>query len=163
MRRRLILLRHAQASKTAAHSDAERALTRRGRKDARSVGKRLHRRGFHPDLIWTSPAYRALDTARILARRLGYKRKHIRVDGRLYAATAATLLRLIRRLPADDARVILCGHNPELLSTANRLGADLDELPTCGWVQFKFDVRDWAQVAAANLARLDSGRPGGKP
>ncbi len=162
MRRQLILLRHAKAAKTlktTAHRDAQRPLTRRGRRDASIVGAHLDRRGFRPDLIWTSPARRALDTARILARRLGYKRKSIQIDGRLYAATAATLLRLIRHLKRDDARVLLCGHNPELLGAANRLGARLDRLPTSGWVRFKFDVGDWSRVAAANLARVHSDRP----
>jgi len=164
MRSQLLLLRHAKAKKpTAPHADAKRPLTRRGRKDARGIAKGLDKRGFRPDLIWTSPAHRALETACILAKRLGYKRRNIRIDDRLYATTATTLLRLIRRLDRQEARVILCGHNPELLNVANRLGAELDRLPTCGWVQLKFDVGEWSEVTAANLARLRSGHPGAKP
>lgn len=164
MRNQLILVRHAKAKKPAvSHSDAKRPLTRRGREDARIIARDLDKQGFRPDLIWTSPARRALETACILAKRLGYKRRHIRIDERLYATTATTLLRLIRRLDRQEGRVVLCGHNPELLNAANRLGAELDSLPTSGWVQLKFDVRDWSKVAAANLARLRSGRPGAKP
>jgi phosphohistidine phosphatase len=163
MPKHLVLIRHAKAKKapliSATLADTERPLTKRGRRDARAMGRLLAKRGFHPDLIWASPARRSLDTARLLARQLGYRRKDILVDGRLYATSAVRLLQLIRDLKRNLSRVVLCGHNPELHSAANRLGAAVDSLPTSALVQLTFDARDWSTVASATLVRVRFDRP----
>ena len=50
---------------------------------------------MQPDLILSSPAVRALTTAEIMAREMGYKRKAIIVDERIYAAEPEALLAVI--------------------------------------------------------------------
>jgi phosphohistidine phosphatase len=155
--RTLVLIRHAKARKrrTAllARIDLTRPLIRRGRKDARTMGKRLARTGLHPDLIWSSPAKRALETARIIAKQLRYKRRDIHIDPRLYATTASALLLSLRRLKRSVSKVVLCGHNPELQSLAQRLGAQLDELPTCGVVELEFSATRWTLLGKPTLIR----------
>ncbi len=163
MPKHLILIRHAKAKKapliSATLADMERPLTKRGRRDARAMGRLLAKQRFYPDLIWASPARRSLDTARLLARQLGYGRKNILVDERLYATTPARMLQLIRDLKRNLARVLLCAHNPELHAAANRLGAPVDSLPTSALVQLTFDARDWSAVASATLVRVRFDRP----
>ena len=155
--RTLLLVRHAKARKAdrqlSTAIDLARPLSGRGRKDARRMGKRLAKLDLEPDLIWTSPARRTLETARILAKKLDYRRKDIKVDPRLYGTTAPRLRQLVRELSGRRARVLLCGHNPELYRLARRLGSKLEELPTCGVVQLSFAVESWTEVGQATLAQ----------
>jgi phosphohistidine phosphatase len=154
--RTLLLVRHAKARKAdrqlSVAIDLARPLNDRGRTDARKMGKRLAKLDLYPDLIWVSPARRALETARILAKRLGYRRKDIKIDPRLYGSTAPRLRQLVRGLSRKRARVLLCGHNPELFRLARRLGSNLEELPTCGVVQLSFAVESWSEVGQVTLA-----------
>ena len=61
--RRLILFRHAKTEARApAGEDFQRALTERGRGDARRMGEVLARAGLVPDLALISPAVRARQT-----------------------------------------------------------------------------------------------------
>jgi bisphosphoglycerate-dependent phosphoglycerate mutase len=88
--KRLFLIRHAKSSwDDPALPDKDRPLGDRGRRDARKMGKRLAKRDVKPDLILSSPARRALKTARIIAKKLDYKLKDIVVDDRLYAGAVA--------------------------------------------------------------------------
>src|SRR5437763_1654347 len=80
----LFLIRHAKSSwPDPALPDKDRPLGDRGRRDARKMGKRLAKRDVKPDLILSSPARRALKTARIIAKKLDYKRKDIVAADRL--------------------------------------------------------------------------------
>ncbi len=155
--RTLLLIRHAKARKAerllSTALDLARPLSGRGRDDARRMGKRLAKLKVRPDLIWTSPSQRTLETARILAKKLDYRRKDIKVDPRLYGTTAARLRQLVRELSRKRMNVLLCGHNPELHRLARRLGSNIEELPTCGAVQLSFAVDSWTEVGQATLAQ----------
>jgi phosphohistidine phosphatase len=164
--RTLLLVRHAKARKAGRQLstaiDLARPLSGRGRKDARRMGKRLAKLDLEPDLIWTSPARRTLETARILAKKLDYRRKDIKVDPRLYGTTASRLRQLVRELSGKRTRVLLCGHNPELYRLARRFGSNLEGLPTCGVVQLGFAVESWSEVGQATLAQARLELPGRK-
>jgi len=66
----IIILRHADAEPHCA-DDAARRLTERGYKQAKRVGCFLKEQGLRPDIILTSPAVRARDTAEIAGKILG--------------------------------------------------------------------------------------------
>ena len=123
------------------------------------MGKRLARGGFQPDLIWSSSAKRALETARIIAKQLRYKRRNIDIDPRLYATSARALLLRLHRLKGSVMNVALCGHNPELHALAQRLGAKLDELPTCGVVELQFAAARWVLIGKPTLVRASVDYP----
>jgi phosphohistidine phosphatase len=120
---RLTLLRHgqAQAPEDSAR-DFDRPLTRRGRDDARSMGRRLAAAGWVPDLVLASPAVRTATTAQIVAGEFGIHIRHIEYPEELYAATADGLWRAICRTPHGTGHVLLCGHNPAISELASRLG-----------------------------------------
>ena len=94
------------------------------------MGKRLAKRGVKPDLLVSSPALRALTTAQLIAEEIGYKRKDIVVDDRLYASSADELLAVIRALDKKLDRVMLVGHNPEFADLAHRLSSEIIDMPT---------------------------------
>jgi phosphohistidine phosphatase len=118
------------------------------------MGERLAKRGVTPDLILSSPAKRALKTARIIAKKLDYKPARIVVDERLYATGAEELLRVIRKLGAKPKSVMLFGHNPELTVLAHQLSNEITHLPTCAVAEFTFDAKSWSSTGKKNPVKV---------
>ena len=134
--------------------DKDRPLNDRGKREAPKMGKRLAKRDVKPELIVSSPAVRALATAKIIARKLDYKLKEIVVDDRLYPGDADKLLTVIHRLDNELKRVMLFGHNPALTDLAHRFSSDIVHMPTCAVAKFKFRVKSWSSVSKSKLARV---------
>lgn len=155
----LYLVRHAKATREEGRPDAERPLSERGRRDARKMGKRLARRKTQPDLIVSSPARRALTTARIIGRRIGYSAKDIAVEGRLYPGRMAQLLVVIRGLRGRVNCVMLFGHNPGLLNLASHLSPTIARLPTCAVAEFHFREKSWANVGSGSPSSVSLASP----
>jgi phosphohistidine phosphatase len=156
----LFLVRHAKSSRDdPALPDRERPLDDRGRQDAPRMGKRLAKRDVKPDLIMSSPALRALTTAQLVADEIGYERKHIAVDDRLYASSAAGLLAVIRGFDKKLDRVMLFGHNPEFTELAHRLSSEIIDMPTCSVAEFRFDTKAWSDVGELEPAKAKLDAP----
>jgi phosphohistidine phosphatase len=158
--RRLVLLRHGKSNWDDPRlDDFERPLAPRGLRDVPEMGRRLARRAQPPDLVISSPAVRALTTARAVARELGYREDGIAEEPGLYHASAATMLSFIRRAPDTARTLLVVGHNPGMTELANML-ADfrLDNMPTAGMLCAEFEVSSWADIdpAGARLAWFDS-------
>jgi phosphohistidine phosphatase len=120
--RRLSLLRHAEAAHTAAGSlDRHRTLTEPGRLTARALGVFLDRENLLPDLILSSDALRATDTAHLLQSG-GEPFCPVSVLEGLYNADPNQILGLLRE-HADDAasHVMVVGHNPSIGVLAQEL------------------------------------------
>jgi phosphohistidine phosphatase len=151
----LFLIRHAKSSwDDTALPDKDRPLNARGKRDAPKMGERLAKRDVKPDLILSSPAMRALTTAEIVAKKLGYKLKEIVVDDRLYAVEADDLLDVIHKLDDKLERVMLFGHNPELTELGHRLSRAITHMPTCAVAAFTFDARLWSNVGKVKPAKV---------
>jgi phosphohistidine phosphatase len=117
------------------------------------MGKRLAKRGVKPALLLTSPALRALTTAQLVAEELGYKRKDIVVEDRLYAGSSDDLLDVIRALDKKLDCVMLVGHNPEFTDLANRLSSEIIDMPTGAVAEFDFETKAWSDVGAVDPAK----------
>jgi len=144
----LLLCRHAKSSwKNSSLADFDRPLNKRGKKDGPEMGRRLAERGLQLDLIVSSPARRALETAKLVARELGISRKEIKVERKIYDSFPSALQRIIHQLDDGYDRVMLVGHNPETTMLANILGdLSIDNVPTCGIVALDFAVDAWQDV-----------------
>ena len=87
--KRLTLLRHAKSSwKDPLLDDFDRPLNQRGERDAPVMGRRLQARGARPSMILTSPAKRALRTARLIAQAINYPAEFLQREAELYLAVA---------------------------------------------------------------------------
>jgi phosphohistidine phosphatase len=156
----LFLVRHAKSSRDdPALSDKERRLNDRGMRDAPRMGERLAKQDVKPDLIVSSPALRALVTAEIIARKLGYKVKDIVVDERLYGVAPDDLLEVIHELGDKPKRVMLFGHNPELTELAHWLSSEITQMPTCAVAEFSFDMKSWSNVGKQEPAKVTLHHP----
>lgn len=159
----LILVRHAKSSwKDPSLADRDRPLNKRGKRDAPEMGRRLAARGGAPDLIVSSPANRALATARIIAAAVGYTAEKIREDERLYLASPAGILEAIRDLEDGYERVFLFGHNPGLTELVNELSEPaVDNVPTCGVVELRLAADRWADLSRNTIQRAGIDTPKG--
>lgn len=152
MSRRLILLRHSKAESYGSVQDYLRELTPAGRKKATTAAKMLVKKTRTPQLILSSGAKRALQTAQIIAKGLEYPEQSILVDDDIYYGSAQSILDLVRKVPDDIETVLLVGHNPSISETAYSLvsheTAGIDEI---------FGLR--AGLSTANAAVLKSNLP----
>ena len=147
--KRLYLLRHAKSSwGDTALGDVERPLNKRGKRDAPTMGKRLKKRKAEPDLILSSPAKRAVKTASIVAKEIGFPKKKIATDGSIYAASVSELLDVVRNIDDAYGRVMLVGHNPGFTDLADILAdGSVGDMPTCAVCCLDFDCDSWKAVS----------------
>ena len=124
---RVTLIRHAEAGDDAPRDEA-RALTARGREDARRLGQALARRGVEFSMMVTSPLVRAVQTAEIVAAEIGYRDRIAVTDLLVPEGTASrlvaflrTLLRSTGRQPEGAPSIALCAHEPILSALAAAL------------------------------------------
>jgi phosphohistidine phosphatase len=125
----------------------------RANRDAPKMGKRLAKRDVKLDLLVSSPALRALTTAHLIADEIGYKRKDIVVDDRLYASSPDNLLAVIRALDNKLDRVMLIGHNPEFSDLAHRLSSEIVDMPTSAVAEYTFDTKAWTDIGEVEPAK----------
>src|SRR5207248_893428 len=96
----LLLLRHAKTEKSAPKGDEARALTKRGERDAWTIGRKIRELTGRPDIIVASNARRAQQTAGIVAKEMGFAER-VTTEPAIYAAYPDELLRLVRHLPEE--------------------------------------------------------------
>ncbi|MCU0646291.1 MAG: histidine phosphatase family protein [bacterium] len=147
--KQLILIRHAKSSWVDPDlSDRDRPLNNRGKRDAPFMGKRLKKEhNVKSDLILSSPAKRAIGTARIIAKAIGYPKEKIEIKDSLYGSGVTAMLNVIQYLDDSLNEVMLFGHNPDHTSLANYLSnQQVDNIPTCGVFCVDFDIQSWQDV-----------------
>jgi phosphohistidine phosphatase len=152
----LYILRHAKSSwKFAQLSDHDRPLNSRGREDAPLMGQELAARGVKPDIIVSSSAVRALSTATLIAKEVGYEPEKIQVNERIYGADKNDLMDVVHATPVEVDTLMLVGHNEALSDFANMLSPEsLANLPTCGVAALEFECESWYDVNRDNATLL---------
>lgn len=148
--RTLTIIRHAKSSwADEGLTDFERPLNERGRRDAPIMAARLQQAVGQPNLLVSSPALRAITTARVFADVLGISTDSIALNAKIYDASVGTLMQIVQNMDAQYAHIALFGHNPGLSELSQRLArCDFSELPTCGMAHIVFDVDDWRDISA---------------
>ena len=142
----LFVVRHAKSSwGDPGLDDFERPLNERGERDAPRMGRALAARGVLPDGLIASPARRAWSTAEILAREMGYAIQAIVAEPKLYGASVADVLQVIRTLDHAWQSAMILGHNPTFTTLVNTIAnAHIDNVPTCGVAEIQMSSETWA-------------------
>lgn len=150
--RYLFLIRHAKSSwNVAGLRDFDRPLNDRGLHDAPLMAGMLKAQNIRPNLIVSSPAKRAITTARFFAEGLGLVPEEIVENSGIYDAYASDILQIIRELPDSAQTVFLFGHNPTFTDVANRFTDQyIDNIPTCGVVCLESTSTHWADINSSN-------------
>lgn len=152
----LTLIRHAKSSHDHPVSDELRPLNARGLQNAPAMGKYLDATfRFAPDMIVSSPATRAIHTARLIAEGIGFNEWQIREDRRIYEAPVPSLLAVIRDQPDEFPHVCLVGHNPGMENLTNFLCGStvVRDVVTCAVIMLELDLQSWRE-AGEGKARL---------
>jgi phosphohistidine phosphatase len=145
----LYLVRHSKAKQRKPHHpDFERTLVKSGEKDALSIAKKLKKEGHMPDLLMSSTANRALETAHLFAEGLNFPSDKIMVKDDLYSEISAeALLYIIRKLDNQYSSLMLFGHNPVLTDLASYLIEEFhDDIPKTGVVGIEFPQTEWKAI-----------------
>ena len=160
----LTLLRHAKSGwDDGVQRDFDRPLNAKGRRAAQVVGRHLKREGVGFDHVVASPALRVQQTLDEV--RAGYGGDlQPRFDRRIYLASAATLLDVVRAIDDAHATALLVGHNPGLEDlvlllvpdTAGARGEVEEKYPTASVAELTFAVDRWADAreGTATLTRF---------
>lgn len=150
--RRLLMIRHAKSSwKNPLQSDYERPLNDRGERDAPIMGAKLKELNVLPDLIISSTARRAAQTAKKIATAIGYDKEKIKWYDKLYHCIPSVYEEVLYELDKEIHTVFIVSHNPGITEFVNELSPDFetDNMPTCGIVGAEFELREWNEFSRA--------------
>lgn len=146
--KRLFIVRHAKSSWDFPElHDSDRPLNKRGKRNAPEMGQRLAQRQIMPEGMITSPAKRAADTAKLIAKEISFTLKNIQKEPLFYFASISEMIAVLQGAPNDIETLMVFGHNPGLTDLANFLsGADIYNIPTCGIVEIEFNISSWNEI-----------------
>lgn len=140
--KKLTLLRHAKTERVSpSGSDFDRSLNERGRGDAKRMGQEIRDLDLKFDLVLASPAQRVVETVD------GVAGLSPQFDQRIYEASTATLLDIVRSTDDQVDSLLLVGHNPGFEQLAARLtDNEIEEMPTAALAEIELPVDHWRAV-----------------
>jgi phosphohistidine phosphatase len=154
------LFRHAKSGWADPRArDFDRPLSERGVRGAVLMGGHIRDfagdRGLRFDRVLASPAVRVAETIEHANKGAGASFA-VEWDRRIYLASSATLIDLLREIDGDPAAVLMVGHNPGLEDVIFDLVPDdgssplRDEVevkfPTAAFAVLELDVARWADL-----------------
>ena len=159
--KKLTLLRHAKSGwDDPVERDFDRPLNKKGKRAAAVMGSFIKRNRLTFDQILASPAVRVIETlenvedASNLAMEPTWDRK-------IYLASSATLLDVLRGARPDAEHVLMVGHNPGIGDFAERLVEKapghprFEDYPTGATVVVRFGVEGWSEVKEGTGEAVD--------
>lgn len=157
--KKLYIIRHAKSSwKDTSLDDFERPLNKRGEKNSKFMGEFLKDKKIMPDVILSSRAFRAKETAKNIAKKIHYT-KEIIFDENMYEANVQTLLNRIETIDNKLKSVFVIGHNPGLNMLVTKLVALHENIPTCGIVAIEFSCDNWSEISSSNAKLISFDYP----
>jgi phosphohistidine phosphatase len=146
----LFVLRHAKSSWDDPDlADFDRPLNDRGRSTAPFMGEVMNRNGFSPDIIVSSPAVRARDTAR-LVKDAGEHTAEIRFEEGIYEASPQTLKQIVAAIDDGNRSAMLVGHNPGMEGFIQLLTGRVERMPTAALAIIDLDIATWSKIESGS-------------
>lgn len=159
MPKQILIVRHAKAEEADFKKpDFKRTLTHRGEKNAKEMAKRLKIKNLKPQKIFSSPAQRAILTAKHFADILDIKHSNIIQDLEIYDALTYSLYDWINNLEETADFIAIFGHNPSLTELVNIFcKTTIQHIPTSGiaLIQFPFDSWEMLSEGTGDLLIFD--------
>jgi phosphohistidine phosphatase len=125
--------------------DFDRPLKKRGRKDAKLIGSVLKKEGHEIDVIFSSSAQRAKETAVIFQEVMDIPFITFFVD--LYHASDRGVLDFLSKIETTPESIMVFGHNPGYTNLVNRYSDQhLYNLPTTGTFCVEYDCDCWSEI-----------------
>lgn len=147
--KQLLLVRHGKSEWGNAHlADFDRPLNPRGHRNAPEMAARLLQKDLVPQLVVSSPALRAITTAKHFVQAWKKSADQIKEEASIYEADVKTLLKVINNFNNKFDYIAVFGHNPGFTDLVNYLcDADIYNIPTCGTALIQFPFDEWTMVS----------------
>lgn len=144
----LLVIRHAKSSwEDPRLPDHDRPLLPIGVKKTNRIANDLKKRNIIPDLMFSSTAKRANETAKLIADKLGYPLDQIITSSQLYHAASGDIYTALYALENTIESVMIFGHNPTFTYFVNQyLDPRIENLPTSGVVCIEFSCDRWEDI-----------------
>jgi len=149
--KRLFLVRHAKTEVIRYDiTDFQRNLKDRGINDSNLIANKLLLKKAVPDLLLSSTANRAIQTANLFAKVLNYPLENIVKMDELYDGfTTHEFLGMLDQHGKNNECIMVVGHNPSIEYLAFNLSEEFYEyVPTCTVIGVEFDVDNWKDIDA---------------
>ncbi|MCP5114137.1 MAG: histidine phosphatase family protein, partial [bacterium] len=131
----LLLMRHGKSSwENSSLADFDRPLKKRGERAAAAIGREIQRRGLLPDLVLSSAAKRARETANIAVQSAGIQAP-VDFTEDLYGTGLRGYLAVLAEVDDSHKRVLLVAHNPDIEDLVEHLTGESVTMPTAALVQ----------------------------
>lgn len=152
----LYLVRHAKSSwDHPGLSDFDRPLMPKGITKSKKIIDFLVDRNIRPDLMVSSPAVRAFETAKLFAKGLGYAPDKIKVDKKIYDGYYDRILDVIFETGNEAQSLMMFGHNPTLSHLANLfIHPGIEPLTTSAVAAILFNTDRWEDIPAAQSEKV---------
>lgn len=159
MNNEILFLRHGKAANPVGVADIDRPLKPRGIRQACRIGAWLKDNDALPDVVLSSTAKRAHDTARHALVQAGLDPAAIRLDKRLYFDTDAHLTAAVAACDGAGKRLLVVGHNPWMEEWVLNLADTPPSHPGGNWYMktgalMRFAVPDFSDGLKPGQGRL---------
>ncbi len=136
------------------HNDIERPLKTRGIENCKEMSKVLTERNAIPEIIFSSPAVRAYESAKIFADEMTLPLDSLKVDAKLYLPDFPTMLKIILYLDNHLKSAMIVGHEPSISTFVNYfIPKPIEKIVTGSVTGLVFDIRDWREIFPAHLKK----------
>ena len=145
----LIFVRHAKSDwGTEFLKDVDRPLNERGYTDAYFMSKWFLKNKKLPEVILSSSATRALNTALIFVRTFEFNMNNFFINETIYESSVSNLISVVQQQNTAIKTLMVFGHNTCITETCNLLTDDVffDNVSTCGIVHLKFEIDSWKEL-----------------
>jgi len=144
----IFLLRHAKSSwENSDLSDFDRPLNQRGLETAPFMGEIIFKNQFQIDLIVSSPATRARQTA-ILVKEAAKINGEIEYDDGIYEASPPRLVKVLSEIVEKYQSAMLVGHNPGMEGLVKFLAGEIQPMPTAALAVIDLKIDKWNEINA---------------
>lgn len=145
MPKTLYLMRHAEAASAESRQhDKTRELTQTGVKQSLHIGAWLSENNASFDLIVSSSATRAEQTASLLSEGMKLESTRTVSEDVLYDASVRQLLDYVNNLEDSYNSVLCVTHNPAVSYLAEYLTkAEISSMVACSIAVIRFDITTW--------------------
>lgn len=149
----LFFVRHAQAKyNSPSGKDIDREIDQMGQAKAQLLANELKRNNFYVQKIISSPATRALQTAKILKEGLSISHE-ISLEKSLYFGNRNDYLGLLYALPDELNSVMIVGHNPTISDVVWEFNKEIFMMQTSQVHMFQIDTDEWSKI---NISKIVS-------
>lgn len=147
----LTIIRHAKSSwENPDLVDFDRPLNERGKSAIKIIGSFLKEKNIETDLVISSPAKRARQTAICIGKFLHYKSSEIHFEPEIYFGNAASILSIIKKTDNKYNDIFIFGHEPILSSLIEFLTEnDIEKFPTCAVYRIVLDIECWKNITSS--------------